>query len=108
MSIRFSPLSDRDDFAPATWPQHPFTGSAAFAGCGSFIDALSLADGVYEYEFVANGNIVVPDPYAEPLTRFGGYRGVFDDREGRRCRAAVRLDRRVSRPELHLPKIIKS
>lgn len=78
LSIRFAPLSERDHFAPATWPQHAFSPNAAFTGWWQFdLDALALADGVYEYEFVANGNVVVADPYADAITRFGGYRGLF-------------------------------
>jgi 1,4-alpha-glucan branching enzyme len=78
LNIRFAKLSDRDHFAPATWPQHTFSPNAAFPGWWEFdLDALALADGVYEYEFVANGNVVVADPYADAITRFGGYRGLF-------------------------------
>ena len=52
--------------------------NAAFPGWWQFdLDALALADGVYEYEFVANGTIVAADPYADAITRFGGYRGLF-------------------------------
>ena len=65
-------------FAPATWPQHAFSANAAFPGWWQFdLDALALADGVYEYELVANGTIVAADPYADAITRFGGYRGLF-------------------------------
>ena len=78
LSIRFARLSDRDHFAPATWPQHPFSPNAAFPGWWQFdLDALALADGAYEYEFVADGNVACADPYAEAITRFGGYRGLF-------------------------------
>jgi 1,4-alpha-glucan branching enzyme len=78
LSIRFALLSERDYFSPAAWPQHAFTQSATFPGWWEFdLDALTLADGVYEYEFVVNGNIIAPDPYADAITRFGGYRGLF-------------------------------
>jgi 1,4-alpha-glucan branching enzyme len=78
LTIRFAKLSSRDHFAPATWPQHSFSANAAFPGWWQFdLDALTLADGVYEYEFVANGSVVVADPYADAITRFGGYRGLF-------------------------------
>lgn len=84
IAIRFALLSDRDDFAPAAWPQHPLTPSAAFAGWWEFdLDALGLPDGCYEYEFVVNG-IPVPDPYADVITRFGGYRGLFTIAAGKR------------------------
>jgi 1,4-alpha-glucan branching enzyme len=84
VAIRFALLSDRDDFAPAAWPQHPLTPSAAFPGWWEFdLDALGLSNGCYEYEFVANG-VAVPDPYADVITRFGGYRGLFTIAAGRR------------------------
>ena len=77
VAIRFALLSDRDDFDPASWPQRALTASAAFPGWWEFdLDALALADGCYEYEFVVNG-AAVPDPYADAITRFGGYRGLF-------------------------------
>jgi len=75
LAIRFAKLSDRDHFAPAMWPQHAFGPNPAFPGWWQFdLDALALADSVYEYEFLANGNVVVADPYADAITRFGGYR----------------------------------
>ncbi len=78
LSIRFALLSDRDHFSPSAWPQHPFAQSATFPGWWEFdLDTLTLADGVYEYEFVINGSTVAPDPYADAITRFGGYRGLF-------------------------------
>jgi 1,4-alpha-glucan branching enzyme len=78
LSIRFAPLSDRDYFSPTAWPQHAFAQSATFSGWWEFdLDTLALADGVYEYEFVVNGSTVAADPYAEAITRFGGYRGLF-------------------------------
>ncbi|MGA2419994.1 MAG: alpha-amylase family glycosyl hydrolase, partial [Candidatus Acidiferrum sp.] len=84
VGIRFALLSDRDDFAPATWPQHGFTASATFPGWWEFdLDALGLADGCYEYEFVVNG-VAVPDPYVDAPTRFGGYRGLFTIAAGKR------------------------
>ncbi len=78
LTIRFAKMSDRDDFAPSTWPQHAFSPNAAFPGWWQFdLDALALADGLYEYEFVANDTVVAADPYADAITRFGGYRGLF-------------------------------
>lgn len=93
LSIRFANLSDRDHFAPATWPQHPFTPNPAFPGWWQFdLDALALAVGVYEYEFVANGSIVAADPYADAITRFGGYRGLFTISGGARISPVFRWD----------------
>jgi 1,4-alpha-glucan branching enzyme len=84
IAIRFALLSDRDDFAPGSWPQHPFAQSVAFPGWWEFdLDALALPDGCYEYEFVVNG-AAVPDPYADAITRFGGYRGLFTIAAGKR------------------------
>ncbi|MGB9073225.1 MAG: alpha-amylase family glycosyl hydrolase [Terriglobales bacterium] len=40
-------------------------------------NTLGLADGTYEYEFVMDGNTTVPDPFAEEITKFGGYRGLL-------------------------------
>jgi hypothetical protein len=45
---------------------------------------LRLIDGDYEYEFVVNGATAVPDPYADDITRFGGYRGIFTIAGGKR------------------------
>jgi len=88
ITIRFSPLSARDNFDPGSWPQRPFTQSAAFPGWWEFdLDALGLADGVYEYEFVVSGSAVA-DPYADVITRFGGYRGLFTIASGKRIARA--------------------
>jgi 1,4-alpha-glucan branching enzyme len=84
VGIRFALLSDRDDFATSVWPQHTLTPSATFPGWWEFdLDALGLSDGCYEYEFVVNG-VAVPDPYADVITRFGGYRGLFTIAAGKR------------------------
>lgn len=84
IAIRFALLSDRDDFAPSSWPQHAFIQSAPFPGWWEFdLDALGLADGYYEYEFVVSG-VANPDPYADVMTRFGGYRGLFTIAAGKR------------------------
>jgi 1,4-alpha-glucan branching enzyme len=95
ISIRFALLSDRDDFAPATWPQHPFAQSVAFPGWWEFdLDALALPDGCYEYEFVVNG-AAVPDPYADAITRFGGYRGLFTIAAGQRIAQPFAWDNEI-------------
>ena len=93
LSIRFAPLAQRDRFAPDSWPQHALSPSFTFPAWWQFdLDVLGLADGVYEYEFVANGNVVVADPYADMITRFGGYRGVFTIRGGARVSHAFSWD----------------
>ncbi len=93
LAIRFAALSDRDHFKPAAWPQLAFTPSATFNGWWEFdLDALALANGIYEYEFVVNGNIVAADPYADEITRLGGYRGLFTIVNGVRVQDAFRWD----------------
>lgn len=97
VSLRFAPLSDRDEFSPSTWPQHALTPSAAFPGWWEIdIDPLALADGDYEYEFVVNGTTVAPDPYADSITRFGGYRGIFTISGGIRIPKPFRWDGEMS------------
>jgi 1,4-alpha-glucan branching enzyme len=93
ISVRFAPLSDRDRFNPSGWEQHQLAKSSTFAGWWEIdLDLLALRDGVYEYEFVANGQTVVADPYAEEITRFGGYRGIFTIAGGKRVPRPFRWD----------------
>ena len=88
ITIRFAPLSNRDNFNPAAWPQRPLVASIAYPGWWEFdLDVAGLADGRYEYEFVVGG-VAVPDPYADAITRFGGYRGVFTMAHGTRIAPA--------------------
>ena len=76
LSIRFAPLSDRDQFNPLSWVMYGLTSSASFPGWWEIdLDLLGLIDADYEYEFVANGSTIAADPYADDITRFGGYRG---------------------------------
>src|SRR5271163_3333504 len=78
LAIRFAPLSDRDQFSPSSWAPRALTQSVTFPGWWEIdLDLLGLVDGDYEYEFVVNGAAVAPDPYADHITRFGGYRGIF-------------------------------
>ena len=103
ITLRFAALADRDRFDPASWPQLPLVKSAAFSGWWEIdIDLLGLADGVYEYEFVVNGSTVVADPYADELTRFGGYRGVFTVSGGKRIPRPFRWDGEFT-PGINLP-----
>jgi 1,4-alpha-glucan branching enzyme len=93
LSVRFAPLSDRDKFSPPSWPQHDLTKSATFAGWWEIdLDPLALSDGDYEYEFVVNGTTVAADPYADEITRFGGYRGIFTIAGGKRVSKPFRWD----------------
>lgn len=97
IAIRFASLSDRDNFDPVSWPQHALTKSASFAGWWEFdLDALGLPDDLYEYEFVVNG-VAVPDPYADVITRFGGYRGLFRIESAQRIAQPFRWDNEVPR-----------
>ena len=78
LSLRCALLSDRDEFDPAQWPQHALAKGGAFPGWWEIdLDALGLDAGEYEYEFLVNGTTAAPDPYAEEITRFGGFRGIF-------------------------------
>jgi len=94
--MRFAPLAQRDKFAPAGWPVQGLAGALpAFPGWWEIdIDALALADGAYEYEFILDGHADRPvaDPFADEITRFGGYRGVFRISAGRRVGPAFRWD----------------
>jgi 1,4-alpha-glucan branching enzyme len=98
ISIRFSSLQNRDEFNPAGWPSLPLTASAIYPGWWEFdLDAQGLADDTYEYEFLLNGiaGNPVSDPYADELTRFGGYRGLFHMANGRRVSQVFRWDQGI-------------
>lgn len=98
VEIRFALLANRDKFNPAGWPLHGLTASAGLPGWWEFdLDAQGLADGSYEYEFVLDGDTNSPaaDPYADELTRFGGYRGVFRMLGGVRVKQGFRWDDEV-------------
>lgn len=46
------------------------------------LDQLGLPDETYEYELIVNGTTSVPDPYAEEITKFGGYRAKVIVKDG--------------------------
>jgi hypothetical protein len=96
VEMRFAPLAQRDKFAPAGWPVRGLASAPpAFPGWWEIdIDALALADGAYEYEFILDGHTDRPvaDPFADEITRFGGYRGVFRISAGKRAGPAFRWD----------------
>jgi 1,4-alpha-glucan branching enzyme len=103
LSVRFAPLADRDHFNPASWVQHTLAKSGTFAGWWEIdLDLLALSDGEYEYEFVVNGTTSAADPYAEGITRFGGYRGLFTVSGGKRVRKPFRWDDELT-PGMSLP-----
>jgi 1,4-alpha-glucan branching enzyme len=87
VQIRYAPLDQRDRFAPLRWPVEDLIPAPTFPGWWQCdLDALALPDGEYEYEFIVEGRADAPisDPFADALTRFGGYRGVFLIASGRR------------------------
>ncbi len=95
VEVRFAPLADRDRFDPGRWRREALRPSFDHAGHYEIdVDALGLADGAYEYEFLLDGRAghPVPDPFAEEITRFGGYRSVFRVADGRRVRAPFAWD----------------
>src|ERR1700722_2552040 len=95
VSVRFASILNRDQFNPPAWPSVALTPSSAYPGWWEFdVDARALADGTYEYEFLLNASSTNPvsDPYADAITRFGGYRGLFHVTGGRRVEPAFRWD----------------
>ena len=92
--LRCSPLPrEGGAFAPATWPRFPLAADPDPAAPGWYqvdLATLGLADGQYEYELGVDQPdappLVVPDPFAEEITKLGGYRGVFTIRGGQRVR----------------------
>jgi 1,4-alpha-glucan branching enzyme len=103
VEMRLAPLAQRDKFAPAGWPVRELArAQPAFPGWWEIdIDALDLADGAYEYEFILDGQASRPvsDPFADEITRFGGYRGGFRISAGRRvgpASAGMTSSRRAS------------
>jgi hypothetical protein len=56
------------------------------------LDRFGLTDGDYEYEFVVNGTTATPDPYADEITLFDGYRGILTIAGGRRVSKPFRWD----------------
>jgi 1,4-alpha-glucan branching enzyme len=84
VTVRLAPIVRRDSFTPVHW-RHVDLDLDQQSGWFSLdLGRLNLADGEYEYDFVLDGDEQRPvaDPYAEEITRFGGYRGVFRVRGG--------------------------
>ncbi|UHG93067.1 alpha-amylase family glycosyl hydrolase [Spirosoma oryzicola] len=89
VTMRFAPLTKRDSFDPDSWPSTPLQPLSAQPGYWQIdVAELALSDGDYEYEFILDDKTdsPVPDPYAEEIVRFGGYRGLFRIRDGVRWR----------------------
>ncbi|ALP53262.1 hypothetical protein Tel_08895 [Candidatus Tenderia electrophaga] len=105
VEIRFSLLDARDRFYPREWYKIPLLPSRDSACCHEInLADMGLADGVYEYEFILDGNDERPvaDPYAEEITRFGGYRGVFRIKDGLRWQPPFSWQDELS-PDYPLP-----
>ena len=95
VEVRFASLLARDKFDPQKWRSEPLKPSFERAGwCEIDLNDLHLDDGVYEYEFILDRHVAspIPDPFAEELTRFGGYRGVFRIVDGQRRRLPFSWD----------------
>jgi 1,4-alpha-glucan branching enzyme len=92
VEVRFALVDDRDSFDPPGWRHQQLSPSAASGHFEINLDGLGLGDGVYEYEFVIDGDEDAPvaDPFAEEISRFGGYRGLF------RMAAGVRVKQSFS------------
>jgi 1,4-alpha-glucan branching enzyme len=90
VAVRFSPLLSRDTFDPDTWQTEDLAPvSDATDWYEIDLNDLDLTDGQYEYEFVVDrgdDQVVAPDPFAEEITRFQGYRGTFRIRDGEQFR----------------------
>lgn len=89
VEIRFAHMNVRDRFDPLGWrSEHLLPNPAEQDWYQIDLDALNLADGTYEYEFILDGRTDEPiaDPFADEITRFGGYRGIFHIVAGKRWR----------------------
>lgn len=95
MQVRFALLTERDHFDPPSWRTESLQALAGVPGWWEVdLDSLGLADGAYEYEFIQNNDKTRPtaDPFADEITRFGGYRGVFHIAAGKRIIQPFRWD----------------
>jgi 1,4-alpha-glucan branching enzyme len=87
IEMRFADVMHRDRFNPQGWLSEELQSIADQPGWFEIdLNALGLSDGDYEYEFILDGvsDSPISDPYATHITRFGGYRGVFQIRNGKR------------------------
>jgi 1,4-alpha-glucan branching enzyme len=86
--LRCAPVPRQGAFEPNSWRHDPLTDTHD-GWLQIDLSTLALADGTYEYEFVVDrqgGSATVADPYAEEITRFSGYRGLFHIQDGQRIR----------------------
>lgn len=87
VEMRFADILQRDHFYPKSWRSETLEQITGQPGWFEIdLESLNLDDGDYEYEFILNNATDAPiaDPYAVHITRFGGYRGIFQIRNGRR------------------------
>src|SRR5438445_7935386 len=84
VEVRVAPLTQRDRFAPPDWRHETLRVGAVEGFLELDLGTLALPDGEYEYEFILDGDEAhaLPDPFAQRITRFGGYRGVFSIADG--------------------------
>ncbi len=97
VQIRYAPLLSRADFDPSNWEHEALSPESDSPGWYRIdLDDLGLDDGRYEYEYVLDRGgddpDVAPDPFAEEITRFQGYRGSFRIRDGERFRPSFSWD----------------
>ncbi len=95
IELRFADILQRDRYDPQNWRREllsPVSGEADWFEID--LGTLGLDDGDYEYEFIKDGvaDSPIADPYAVHITRFGGYRGIFQIRQGRRWRQPFTWD----------------
>lgn len=85
--LRYSPLPRAGTWDPDHWASVSLVRSTD-DWWRIDLATLGLADGAYEYEFAVNrgGWFRAPDPYAEEITKFSGYRSVFRMLGGARYR----------------------
>ncbi|WP_435074425.1 alpha-amylase family glycosyl hydrolase [Halorubrum sp. HHNYT27] len=106
VEIRFAPLLSRADFDPSSWERKPLSAVPDSPGWYQIdLDELGLADGQYEYEYALDRGgddpDIAPDPFAEEITRFQGYRGTFRIRDGEQFRPPFSWDDEI--PDDGLP-----
>jgi 1,4-alpha-glucan branching enzyme len=89
IELKYAPIEARDRYGTA-WQFESLQPSTERLGWFEInLEELDLDDGVYEYEFLVQrgaDQIVAADPFAEEITRFDGYRGVFRIKDGKRWR----------------------
>ncbi|MES9922714.1 MAG: hypothetical protein ABW152_01365 [Candidatus Thiodiazotropha endolucinida] len=87
LELRIADILQRDRYNPHGWRRETLTPVSGEPGWFEVdLNNLGLEDGDYEYKFIKDGAADDPiaDPYAIHITRFGGYRGIFQIRDGRR------------------------